>query len=110
LRLVSNGKGPFRWILGGYYLHTKRSLLTRAFIDLNGSRDQIDNPALALIRLSEDNSNNAYAVYGNVDYDLSDHLTLSGALRYDRDERRQTDLASARCARPASTTSSPRRR
>ncbi|RQW44713.1 TonB-dependent receptor [Novosphingobium sp. LASN5T] len=94
LRLVSNGKGPFRWILGGYYLHTKRSLLTRAFIDLNGSRDQIDNPALALIRLSEDNSNNAYAVYGNVDYDLSDHLTLSGALRYDRDERRQTDLAS----------------
>ena len=94
LRLVSNGKGPLRWILGGYYLHTKRSLLTRAFIDLNGSRDQIDNPALALIRLSEDNSNNAYAVYGNVDYDLTDHLTLSGALRYDRDERRQTDLAS----------------
>ncbi|KAJ8139160.1 hypothetical protein OY671_007628, partial [Metschnikowia pulcherrima] len=94
LRLVSSGKGPFRWILGGYYSHAKRSSLTRAFIDSNGSRDQIDNPARASIRSSEDNSNNAYAVYGNVDYDSSDHLTSSGASRYDRDERRQTDSAS----------------
>lgn len=93
LRLASDGDGPLRWILGGFYLHTKRDLLTRAFVDLNSSRDQIDNSALVIVRLEESNSNNAYAVYGNVDFDLTDNLTLSGALRYDRDDRRQRDVS-----------------
>jgi iron complex outermembrane recepter protein len=92
LRLVSSREGPLRWILGGFYLNTKRNLLTRAFVDLNSSRDQIDNAALVIVRLQESNSNNAYAAYGNIDFDLSDKLTLSGALRYDRDVRRQRNV------------------
>lgn len=92
LRLVSDNDGPFRWILGGFYLHTKRDLLTRVFVDIDGSRGQIDNAALGIVRLDESNSNNAYAVYGNIDFDLTDKLTLSGALRYDRDDRRQRNL------------------
>lgn len=91
LRLVSDTQGPFRWIAGAYYLHTDRDLLTRVFIDLDSKREQIDNPAQVIVRLDESNDNNAYAVYGNVDYDLGERLTLSGALRYDRDEREQTD-------------------
>lgn len=94
LRLTSNGSGPFRWILGGYYLNTRRDLLTRAFADLDGSRAQFDDPALTMLQLDESNDNNAYAVYGNVDFDLTDSLTLSGALRYDRDDRRQRDVLS----------------
>ncbi|MBJ7440298.1 MAG: TonB-dependent receptor [Sphingopyxis sp.] len=93
LRLTSDDKGVFRWILGAYYLHTDRTLLTRAFIDLNGSRDQIDNPAQVILRLDEANDNNAYAIYANAEYDIGEQLTLSGALRYDRDEREQTDRA-----------------
>lgn len=92
VRLTSDNDGPLRWILGGFYLHTDRNLLTRAFVDLNSSRDQIDNSALVIVRIDESNSNNAYAVYANVDYDLSDKLTLSGALRYDRDDRRQRNV------------------
>ena len=98
LRYVSDDALPFRWIAGVYYLHTNRDLLTRAFIDAEGtaggigSRDQIDNPALRLITLNESNRNDAYAVYSNFEYDLTDSLILSGALRYDLDERRQTDL------------------
>ncbi|GAA0468842.1 TonB-dependent receptor [Parasphingorhabdus litoris] len=92
LRLVSDSAQPFRWIAGAFYLHTNRSLLTRAFIDLDGSRAQIDDPALRIVELSEDNSNDAYAAYVNLDYDITDELTLSASLRYDRDEREQTDL------------------
>ena len=99
LRYVSDDSLPFRWILGAYYLNTDRTLQTRGFVDMEGittggvgSRDQIDNPALVIINNKASNSNNAYAVYANFEYDLTDSLILQGALRYDRDEREQTDL------------------
>ena len=37
LRYVSDDALPFRWIAGVYYLHTNRDLLTRAFIDAEGT-------------------------------------------------------------------------
>ncbi|MBA3896022.1 MAG: TonB-dependent receptor [Sphingomonadaceae bacterium] len=94
LRLVSRNRGPFRWILGAYYLDTNRSLDTRAFIDVTGSRSGFDNPAVRIVNQSESNANEAYAVYGQFDYDLTDRLTISGALRYDRDRREQTNVVS----------------
>ncbi len=93
LRLVSDSKAPFRYIFGGYYLHTDRDLTTRAFVDLNGSRAGFDNAALRLVNLQESNKNTAYAVYGQFDYDITDSLILSGALRYDRDHRQQQDVS-----------------
>lgn len=92
LRLASSGGGPFHWIAGVYYLHTDRRLDTLGFLDFNGRRDQIDNPAQVILSQREDNDNDAYAVYGQADYDLTDALNLSAALRYDRDDRRQTNL------------------
>lgn len=94
LRLVSEEGQRFRWLVGAYYLHTDRELRTRAFFDLNGSREQIDDPALRLIELREKNNNDAYALYASFDYDLVAGLTLSGALRYDKDQRKQTDIVS----------------
>ena len=44
------------------------------------------NPA-ALAYNFDSNHNTAYAVFGQLNYDLSDTLELSAALRYDRDER-----------------------
>lgn len=93
LRLTSPSDQSFRWIVGAYYLHTARDLRTRAFIDFSGSRDQYDVAALRLLELNESNSNNAYAGFGQFDLDLSDTLTVSGALRYDRDDREQTNVA-----------------
>ncbi|QIB67015.1 TonB-dependent receptor [Kineobactrum salinum] len=93
LRLTSPDENRLRYILGVYGIQKERTLLTRAFIDLNGTLDQIDTTALRLITLSEDNDNFAYAVFGEVSYDINQQLTLSGALRYDRDEREQTDVS-----------------
>ncbi len=92
VRLVSPDDQAFRWIVGGYYIHTNRDLLTRAFVDLDGTLEQIDNPLLQLIALSEDNSNNAYALFAQFDFDIAERLTLSGALRYDYDKRKQTNV------------------
>jgi iron complex outermembrane receptor protein len=39
------------------------------------------------------NDNTAYALFGQLEYDLSDELELSFALRYDRDERQLTIMA-----------------
>ena len=89
LRLVSPDDQRFRWIVGAYYIRTDRQLLTRAFIDLTGSTAQIDDPFLVI---SEDNNNDAYALFGQFDYDIVDGLVLSGALRYDEDKRHQDDL------------------
>lgn len=92
LRLTSPDDQPVRWIAGAYYLNTQRALRTRGFVDLDGTFEQIDTAALILIDRQEANDFNAYALFGQVDIDLSDRLTLSAGLRYDRDERDQTDL------------------
>jgi iron complex outermembrane receptor protein len=41
----------------------------------------------------DSNHNTAYAVFGQINYDLSDTLELSAALRYDRDNRELTIMA-----------------
>lgn len=93
IRLTSPDDQPLRWIAGGYFLDTQRDLRTRAFVDLDSSTGQIDNSALVIIDKNEHNKNQASALFGQLDYDFDRQWTLSGALRYDRDERKQTDLA-----------------
>ena len=41
----------------------------------------------------DSNHNTAYAVFGQINYDLNDNLELSAALRYDRDQRELTIMA-----------------
>jgi iron complex outermembrane receptor protein len=50
------------------------------------------NPS-ALAYNFDSNHNTAYAMFGQINYDLSDTLELSAALRYDRDERELTIMA-----------------
>lgn len=94
LRLASPSSQRLRWIVGAYYINTDKALRTRGFVDLDGSFGQIENPALLLIDRQESNDNDAYAVFTQLDYDFTDELTLSTALRYDRDAREQADLSS----------------
>ena len=93
VRLVSPGNKPVRWIAGGYYLNTQRELTTKAFMDTTGSLSQWDDPAKTLVNTGETNDNKAYAVFGQFDYDFNQDLTLSTALRYDRDDRQQTNVS-----------------
>jgi iron complex outermembrane receptor protein len=92
IRMVSNGHGRFRWLAGGYYLHTDRALRTRGFVDLNSDPNQVDNPALLFANKQEKNSNDAYAAFAQVDFDILPQLTLTGGLRYDDDHRNQNDV------------------
>lgn len=91
-RLMSPDEQRFRWILGAFYLNTERDLRTRGFVDLTGEISQIENPGLVIIDNQESNDNHAYALYGQFDFDLTERLTFSGALRYDEDRRQQIDL------------------
>ncbi len=92
LRLTSPDDQDVRWIAGAFYMNTQRALRTRAFVDLDGTFEQIDVAPLLLIDRQEDNDFDSYALFGQVDVDLADGLTLSAGLRYDREERDQTDL------------------
>lgn len=92
LRITSPSTQSLRWIAGTYYLNTKRSNILKAFVDTNGQLSQWDDPAKTIINRSDSNNNTATAYFGQLDYDLTRDLTLSGALRYDRDERNQHDL------------------
>lgn len=95
LRIVSDSNQPFRWLAGVYYLHTDRDLHTRGFVDIDGTPEQIDNPALVFANKLESNSNDAYAAFAQVDYDILENLTLTGGLRYDNDHRDQLDVAAS---------------
>ncbi len=86
LRLTSPSDQTLRWMVGGYYLETDRLIDTRLFLDLVDDFLLIANPA-------DDNRNRASAAFSQISYDLTDRLELTAALRYDRDRRRQTSLA-----------------
>jgi iron complex outermembrane receptor protein len=101
LRLTSPDNQPLRWIGGLYFLDTKRDLTTHAFIDSNGSLAQWDDMPKVIVNNAEGNHNKASALFGQVDVDFSKSTTLSAALRYDRDQRQQTDL-NAHSSREAS--------
>lgn len=88
IRLVSSAEQRLRWIVGAFYIHTKKELQTRVFFDLDGTREQINDPSLVFIDRLGKEKNNAYALFGQVDFDLTDHLIIQGALRYDRDKRK----------------------
>ena len=51
------------------------------------------SPPIPFIANDESNDNDAYSVFAQVDYDFTDRTTLGVSLRYDRDEREQTDVS-----------------
>jgi len=94
LRLVSPDDQRLRWLAGAFYIHTDRQLEAVLFIDLDGDPNQVDNPALVFLRQSEDDNNDAWSIYGQLEYDITDQFKFSAGLRYDEDNRFQEDLLS----------------
>ena len=96
LRITSRSDQSFRWMVGAYYLDTKRFISTTTGDDNNqGIVDvrhtpQFGNPRTRHCPSSPTTiTNRAWAAFGNVAYDLTDRLELSFAGRYDKDRRRQ---------------------
>jgi iron complex outermembrane receptor protein len=100
LRFTSPGNQRFRYIGGAYFQNTKRYLDTHAGIDicllgLGGNCSQVPQiPSGTILQLhlaQNTNYDDQYAGFGQINYDLTDKIELTAALRYDRDNRSQRD-------------------
>ncbi|MDB6043769.1 MAG: TonB-dependent receptor [Gammaproteobacteria bacterium] len=96
LRLASPSNQKLQWLVGGYYLHTNRFISTSTGQDLGYALIPLEkspafgsatNPTLSWD--ADDNTNKAFAIFGNSSYDITDKLEAAVALRYDQDKRQQ---------------------
>ena len=81
LRLNSklNNESKISWDLGTFYQRNERLLLTRA------GAEGTDIFGAPLLNSDFTNTYNTFALFGFIDYKLTDKLTLSAGLRYDND-------------------------
>jgi iron complex outermembrane recepter protein len=96
LRLISAPEPRLRWMLGAWYLHTERFISTSTGDDFALGIERITrHPAFDSTRnptatfFADDNRNHAWAVFGNLVYDVSDSVEMALALRHDVDHREQ---------------------
>ena len=96
LRLTSRDEQPLRWLFGAYYVGTDR-FISSPVVDDDGSgivrverRPTGAGEPVTFSFLADDNDNAAFAVFGQLNYDVTDRFEASLALRYDEDERIQT--------------------
>jgi iron complex outermembrane receptor protein len=96
LHFASPAAKRVRWIVGGYLISTDRFISTGNVFDLGtGEVPEVRREPLPLFNpqftyLADSQDNFAWAVFGNVDVNLTDKLELSTSLRYDRDHRKNT--------------------
>ena len=86
LRLTSAGDSSLRWILGGFYQDRE----DKEFTDFG-----LEAPGPSVIPFPggsrEVRDRESWAVFGQVDYDITEQLALSAGLRYDEEDN-TTDL------------------
>jgi iron complex outermembrane receptor protein len=96
LQFASPANKRARWIVGGYLISTDRFISTGNVFDLGtGEVPEVKKEPLPLFNpqftyLADSQNNFAWAMFGNVDVNLTDKLELSTSLRYDRDSRENT--------------------
>ncbi len=97
VRLASTDDGYIDWQLGAYYLHINREVGVSLGADLGfGVTEQLFNPAGSnnptTQLYNDDFSTDVYAVFGSLDFEVSDGFELGLAARYDVEERSATNL------------------
>lgn len=82
-RLSSDSDGPFNWIAGLYYLkeETDRDQERKRLLSFNGSITSSD-PLFDQLTETE-----SYAVFGEMNYDITENLTLTVGARWTHDEK-----------------------
>jgi outer membrane receptor protein involved in Fe transport len=73
VRLASNGKGPFTWQVGGYYFESDFDVTTVGFT--------FPPP------VTVNHTNEAWALFGQVGYQLTKTLRATGGIRYSDDQK-----------------------
>lgn len=96
IRYTSGANSPWRYILGAYFLKRDRDLVTATQEDKGfGIIPVVDfdpaTPNQTRSYFAEVNRDKTYALFAQVNYDITRALELGLALRYDSDERHQTD-------------------
>jgi len=97
LRWVSPYEDRFGYIIGAFYQDTKKFRGIEPRLNLNCVVPPFDcspaNKFLIPVNVSfvEQNSD-VFAVFGQVEYDISEKLTVLGSLRYDEDQRSVTRI------------------
>jgi iron complex outermembrane receptor protein len=96
IRYTSPAENRLRWIVGAYAIATDRFISTGNVFD-NGSgivprvtTEPLPFFAPQFSYLSDSQDNLAWAVFGEMSYDITDRVEASFALRYDEDERENT--------------------
>jgi iron complex outermembrane recepter protein len=96
LRLTSPSDNRLRWIVGAYAIATDRFISTGNVFDLGtGVVPEVKREPLPLFNpqvtfLADSQDNFAWAVFGELSFDMTDRLEATVALRYDEDERENT--------------------
>jgi iron complex outermembrane receptor protein len=98
VRFRSPDDQALRWEIGAYYLDWDRFVSLSTGVDTGAGIIRLEreptsdpsNPTTSF--LADDNSNEAMAVFGQLNADLGEHFELSTALRYD-EEKRQQDVS-----------------
>ena len=92
LRLVSNGDEKLDWKIGAYYKDEERNVREGNFFSIpafGGLQDLLSTHSIQ--------SGDAWAIFGNIDYELTDKLTGQVGVRYFSDKKDfiRTDLTSS---------------
>ena len=88
VQLTSSGDGPLRWQAGAYFLNIERTVGVAQLEDDNRSylpRSFVNELTDALVL--DDFTTDVIAVFGSLNYDISDQMELAFAVRYDREKR-----------------------
>lgn len=79
LRFASNSDGPFSWQTGVYYFDSTLTVETESFASFGFDGSQQNTIV--------EQTNQAWAVFGQASYAVSDRLTLTAGVRYTDDKR-----------------------
>ncbi len=86
--MTSSGEGALRWQVGAYYLNIERTVGVAQLED-DGRRNLpqsfVNQFTDALVL--DDFTTDVSAVFGSINYDVTDRMELSVAVRYDREDR-----------------------
>ncbi len=115
-RITSPDTGAFKWMVGAFVLRTTRYISTTTGYN-NGEgivgiyrQPQFSNPINpTLTYLGDGDSDLAYALYGNISYEIIHGLTADFGYRYDNDDRAQnaSPFTNAGLGTPGCTTTAP---
>jgi len=91
-QILSKGDGPLKWVAGAFYYkedsnETRTNVIDRFDTDSNGKTGLTGDQAQPTVIQYSKTRNHAdsWAVYGQLDYNVTDKLQLEAGLRYTRD-------------------------